>query len=238
MATKTKPNVVLILNDDMGYSDLGCYGGEIETPHLDRLAEHGLRFSSFYNTARCSPSRASLLTGLHPHQTGIGILTYDSGPEGYAGNLNHRCVTIPQVLKANGYRTYMSGKWHVSSNLKTPTDSWPMQRGFDKFFGTIIGAGSFYDPNTLTRGNENVEHEARKPGWFYTDAISDQATAFIDEHCRDHKNTPFFEYVAYTAPHWPCTRTTTTSRATAAASTPAGTRCAKPASTSSSPRGS
>ena len=203
MATKSKPNIVLILNDDMGYSDLGCYGGEIETPHLDRLAEHGLRFSSFYNTARCSPSRASLLTGLHPHQTGIGILTYDSGPEGYAGNLNHRCVTIPQVLKANGYRTYMSGKWHVSSNLKTPTDSWPMQRGFDRFFGTIIGAGSFYDPNTLTRGNENVEHEARRPGWFYTDAISDQATAFIDEHCRDHKNTPFFEYVAYTAPHWP-----------------------------------
>ena len=203
MATKNRPNVVLILNDDMGYSDLGCYGGEIETPHLDRLAEHGLRFSSFYNTARCSPSRASLLTGLHPHQTGIGILTYDSGPEGYAGNLNHRCVTIPQVLKANGYRTYMSGKWHVSSNLKTPTDSWPMQRGFDKFFGTIIGAGSFYDPNTLTRGNENVEHEARKPGWFYTDAISDQAVAYIDEHSRDHAGTPFFEYVAYTAPHWP-----------------------------------
>jgi arylsulfatase len=203
MATKTRPNVVLILNDDMGYSDLGCYGGEIETPNLDRLAAGGLRFSSFYNTARCSPSRASLLTGLHPHQTGIGILTYDSGPEGYAGNLNHRCVTIPQVLQANGYRTYMSGKWHVSSNLKTPTDSWPMQRGFDKFFGTIIGAGSFYDPNTLTRGNENVEHEARRPGWFYTDAISDQAVAYIDEHCRDTNGTPFFAYVAYTAPHWP-----------------------------------
>jgi arylsulfatase len=203
MATKTRPNVVLILNDDMGYSDLGCYGGEIETPNLDRLAAGGLRFSSFYNTARCSPSRASLLTGLHPHQTGIGILTYDSGPEGYAGNLNHRCVTIPQVLQANGYRTYMSGKWHVSSNLKTPTDSWPMQRGFDKFFGTIIGAGSFYDPNTLTRGNENVEHEARRPGWFYTDAISDQAVAYIDEHCRDTNGKPFFAYVAYTAPHWP-----------------------------------
>jgi arylsulfatase len=203
MATKSKPNVVLILNDDMGYSDLGCYGGEIETPNLDRLAAQGLRFSSFYNTARCSPSRASLLTGLHPHQTGIGILTYDSGPEGYAGNLNHRCVTIPQVLQLNGYRTYMSGKWHVSSNLKTPTDSWPMQRGFDKFFGTIIGAGSFYDPNTLTRGNENVEHEARRPGWFYTDAISDQAVAYIDEHCRDTNGKPFFAYVAYTAPHWP-----------------------------------
>jgi arylsulfatase len=198
-----RPNVVLILNDDMGYSDIGCYGGEVETPNLDRLAANGLRFSQFYNTARCSPSRASMLTGLHPHQTGVGILTYDSGPEGYAGNLNHRCVTIPQVLKANGYRTYMSGKWHVASSLTKPTDTWPLQRGFDEFFGTIIGAGSFYDPNTLTRGNDNVEHEAHAPGWFYTDAISDQAVAYIDAHAREHAGTPFFEYVAYTAPHWP-----------------------------------
>ena len=98
----------------MGYSDIGCYGGEVETPNLDRLAANGLRFSQFYNTARCSPSRASLLTGLHPHQTGIGILTYDSGPEGYAGNLNQRCVTIAEVLKASGYRSYLSGKWHVA----------------------------------------------------------------------------------------------------------------------------
>jgi arylsulfatase len=201
-ATK-KPNVVLILNDDMGYSDLGCYGGEIETPNLDRLAANGLRFSSFYNTARCSPSRASMLTGLHPHQTGVGILTYDSGPEGYAGNLNHRCVTIPQVLKANGYRTYMSGKWHVASNLVKPTDAWPLQRGFDEFYGTIIGAGSFYDPNTLTRGNDNVEHEAHAEGFFYTDAISDQAVEYIERHARERPEQPFFEYVAYTAPHWP-----------------------------------
>ena len=130
--TTDKPNIVLILNDDMGYSDIGCYGGEVDTPNLDRLAAQGLRFSQFYNTARCSPSRASLLTGLHPHQTGVGILTYDSGPEGYAGNLNQRCVTIPQALKGNGYKTYMSGKWHVSSNLTEPTDSWPLQRGFDR----------------------------------------------------------------------------------------------------------
>ena len=198
-----RPNIVLILNDDMGYSDIGCYGGEVETPTLDRLAAGGLRFSQFYNTARCSPSRASLLTGLHPHQTGIGILTYDSGPEGYAGNLNQQCVTIAEVLKTGGYRTYMSGKWHVSSNLKEPTDSWPLQRGFDAFFGTIIGAGSFYDPNTLTRGNVNAEHEARADGFFYTDAISDQAVRFIRDHHADHPGTPFFEYVAYTAPHWP-----------------------------------
>jgi len=201
---KKRPNVVLILNDDMGYSDIGCYGGEIDTPNLDRLAANGLRFSQFYNTARCSPSRASMLTGLHPHQTGVGILTYDSGPEGYAGNLNHRCVTIAQVLKRNGYKTYMSGKWHIASSLTQPTDAWPLQRGFDEFFGTIIGAGSFYDPSTLTRGNENIEHEARtNDAFFYTDAISDQAVAYIDRHQRDCADTPFFTYVAYTAPHRP-----------------------------------
>ncbi len=201
---KRKPNIVLILNDDMGYSDIGCYGGEIDTPNLDRLAVNGLRFSQFYNTARCSPSRASLLTGLHPHQTGIGVLTYDFGPEGYAGDLNQRCVTIPEALKAAEYRTYMSGKWHVSSSLTKPTGSWPLQRGFDKFFGTIIGAGSFYDPNTLTRGNDNVEHEASEnESFFYTDAISDQAAQYIRDHQAQDPGKPFFQYVAYTAPHWP-----------------------------------
>lgn len=201
---KKKPNIVLILNDDMGYSDIGCYGGEIQTPNLDRLAANGLRFSQFYNTARCSPSRASLLTGLHPHQTGIGILTYNFGPEGYAGNLNKQCVTIPEALKASNYKTYMSGKWHVASSLTEPTDTWPLQRGFDEFFGTIIGAGSFYDPNTLTRGNENIEHEAKAdPEFFYTDAISDQAVDYIRKHKRENPDQPFFQYVAYTAPHWP-----------------------------------
>lgn len=198
-----KPNILLILNDDMGYSDIGCYGGEVDTPNLDRLAANGIRFSQFYNTARCSPSRASLLTGLHPHQTGIGVLTYNMGPEGYAGNLNRRCVTIAEALKAGGYRSYLSGKWHVAGNLTQPTDSWPLQRGFDEFYGTIIGAGSFYDPNTLTRGNTNIEHEAKEPGFFYTDAISDNAVQFIRRHQREHAGKPFFEYVAYTAPHWP-----------------------------------
>lgn len=199
-----KPNILLILNDDMGYSDIGCYGGEIQTPNLDQLAKNGLRFSQFYNTARCSPSRASLLTGLHPHQTGIGVLTYDMGPEGYPGNLNHRCVTIAEVLKENGYQTYMSGKWHVASSLDEPSEAWPLQRGFDRFYGTIIGAGSYYDPNTLTRGNDNIEHEpAEDDDFFYTDAISDQAVAFIRDHVAQHPDRPFFQYVAYTAPHWP-----------------------------------
>jgi len=199
-----QPNIIVILNDDMGYSDIGCYGGEVETPNLDTLALNGLRYSQFYCTPRCSPSRASLLTGLHPHQTSIGVLTYDMGPEGYAGNLSEQCVTIPEVLKANNYRTYMSGKWHVASSLTEPTGAWPMQRGFDKFYGTIIGAGSFYHPNTLTRGNENVEKEAiDDPAFFYTDAISDQAASYVREHQKEASDKPFFMYVSYTAPHWP-----------------------------------
>jgi arylsulfatase A-like enzyme len=199
-----RPNILIILNDDMGFSDIGCYGGEIDTPNLDRLALGGLRYSQFYNTARCSPSRASLLTGLHPHQTGIGILTYDTGPEGYAGDLNRNCVTIAEVLRASDYKCYLSGKWHVAKSLTEPTDSWPLARGFREFFGTIIGAGSFYNPNTLTRGSENVEHEAEQdPSFFYTDAINDQAAENIRTHAREHPGEPFFQYVAHTAPHWP-----------------------------------
>lgn len=200
----SKPDIIIILNDDMGYSDIGCYGGEIATPNLDRLASNGIRYSQFYNTARCSPSRASLLTGLHPHQTGIGILTYDTGPEGYVGDLNRSCVTMAEVLKKVGYRTYLSGKWHVAQSLTEPTDSWPLQRGFDEFYGTIVGAGSFYHPNTLTRGNTNIEHEAvENPNFFYTDAISNQAAEFIRDHHAKTPDAPLFQYVAYTAPHWP-----------------------------------
>ena len=197
------PNVIVILNDDMGFSDLGCYGGEVRTPNLDGLAAGGLRFTQFYNTPRCSPSRASLLTGLHPHQCGIGILVEDLRPEGYAGNLNKQCVTMAEVLRPAGYATYMSGKWHVAGDYLNVNDTWPCQRGFEKFYGTIIGAGSYWDPNTLTRQNENIEHEARAKDFFYTDAISDHAAAFVRDHAQTRGNDPFFIYVAYTAPHWP-----------------------------------
>ncbi|GBG07681.1 arylsulfatase [Paenibacillus agaridevorans] len=198
-----RPNILLILNDDMGYSDIGCYGGEVDTPFLNQLAEQGLRFTQFYNTARCSPSRASLLTGLHPHQTGIGVLVDDDGPEGYQGNLNKQCVTIAEVLRQAKYRTYMSGKWHIANNISEVTDTWPLQRGFDRYYGTLAGSGNFYYPSTLTRDNENIEHEALNKDYYYTDAISDEAVRFIKEHVEEYPDTPFFQYVAYTAPHWP-----------------------------------
>jgi arylsulfatase len=199
-----RTNVVIILNDDMGFSDLGCYGGEIDTPNLNRLAQDGIRFTQFYNTARCSPSRASLLTGLHPQQLGIGILVGDQRPEGYAGDLGKNGVTIAEVLRQDGYRTYMTGKWHISANKTEVTDSWPNQRGFDRYFGTIAGSANYFYPATLTRDNVNIDDEAlNNPDFYYTDAISQEASRYIEEHSGDSQDQPFFLYVAFTSPHWP-----------------------------------
>ncbi len=192
----------------MGFSDIGCYGSEIQTPNLDRLAKNGLRLTQFYNTARCCPTRASLLTGLYPHQAGIGHMTQDSGYPGYRGDLSERCVTIAEALKPAGYSSYAVGKWHVTKALraKSPDErkNWPLQRGFNRFYGTITGAGSFFDPHTLVRDNQLISPFAdpEYPGedYYYTDAISDHATRFIREH---DKSKPFFLYVAYTAAHWP-----------------------------------
>ncbi|HEX6447406.1 MAG TPA: arylsulfatase [Streptosporangiales bacterium] len=198
-----RPDIVLVLADDMGFSDIGSYGGEIETPNLDRLARAGTRFTQFYNSPRCSPSRASLLTGLHPHQVGVGILNFDDTPDGYPGNLSERCVTAAEALRDAGYGTYLSGKWHVASDMENPDGAWPTRRGFDRFYGTLEGAGSFYQPRTLTRDETNVEDEALDPGFFYTDAISDNACAFVDDHHARRGDDPLFLYLAYTAPHWP-----------------------------------
>jgi len=197
---RQRPNIVLIMADDMGYSDIGCYGGEIHTPNLDALAAGGIRFTQFYNTARCCPTRASLMTGLYPHQTGVGHMMEDKGYDAYRGELNNRCVTIAEVLKQAGYSTYMAGKWHVTKSIKPDGDkhNWPCQRGFDRFFGTIHGAGSYYDPSSLTRDNTQVPPDGED--FYYTDAISDNAIKFVREHDSDN---PFFMYVAFTAPHWP-----------------------------------
>jgi arylsulfatase len=211
LAAAERPNVLIILADDMGFSDLGCYGGEIQTPNLDRLAAGGLRFTQFYNTARCCPTRASLLTGLYPHQAGVGHMVEDRGREGYRGNLNRTSVTLAEVMRTAGYRTYMVGKWHVALGKNTgpdgPKDTWPLQRGFDRFYGTIQGAGSFFDPHTLTRDNTFIspyaDPEYKPERFYYTDALSDHAARFIREHRRDHGAKPLFMYLAYTAAHWP-----------------------------------
>jgi len=206
---KKQPNIVLIMGDDMGFSDIGCYGSEISTPVLDGLAANGLRFTQFYNTARCCPTRACLQTGLYPHQAGVGHMMNDRGQDGYRGNLNKNCVTIAEALRPAGYRTYMSGKWHVTKEIRPdgPKHNWPRQRGYDKFYGTIHGAGSFYDPNTLTRDNTMISPQAdaeyKPETFYYTDAISDNAVKYIAAHRKESPDKPFFMYVAYTAAHWP-----------------------------------
>ncbi len=197
--TSTPPNILLIMGDDMGYSDLGCYGGEIRTPRLDQLAANGLRFTQFYNSARCCPTRASLLTGLYPQQAGVGHMVNDRGTPAFKGDLSFNAVTIAEALKGAGYATYLSGKWHVTPYVIDNPDkhNWPLQRGFDKFFGMISGAGSLYDPRSLTKDNEYV---APRKGFYSTTDFTDYAIQFINDHPSEK---PFFLYLSYMAAHWP-----------------------------------
>ena len=173
-----RPNILIVLTDDMGFSDLGCFGGEIETPHLDSLAAGGLRFTEFYNTARCWPTRATLMSGR------------------YSNKLGPSQVTIAELLKKAGYNTGMVGKWHLGMN---PKKDGPIQRGFDSFYGTMTGAGSFWDPYTLTRNTEAAEPDG--DDYYYTDKIGSEAVTQIKDFVKSDK--PFFQYVAFTAAHWP-----------------------------------
>ena len=197
-----RPNVIVVLTDDMGYSDLGCYGGEVETPFIDNLAENGLRWAQFYNNARSCPSRAVLMTGLYPHQAGAGWMACaDMQFDGYHGYLNDNCVTIAEVLGASGYETYMCGKWHLCGERHCRgevKEYWPLGRGFDHFYGIPEGASHYFHARM-------VEDETRLPvtgeGFYITDALSDKAVKYIDEH--DYQEKPLFLYLAYNAPHWP-----------------------------------
>lgn len=196
-AKSQRPNILIIMADDLGYSDLGCYGSEIATPNLDRLAKNGLRFRQFYNTSRCCPTRASLLTGLYAHQAGVGHMVNDLGVPAYQGHLNDRCVTIPEVLRGAGYTTLMSGKWHVGEQRP----SWPFDRGFDHSYALVSGGTNYWrlDPNRiLARDGERIQPPA---DWYVTDAITENAVAYLDEAAQGER--PFFLYLAYTAPHWP-----------------------------------
>jgi arylsulfatase A-like enzyme len=185
-STDKRPNIVLIMADDMGYSDLGCFGGEIRTPNLDRLATNGLRFTNFYSENMCWVSRAALLTGIY-HRTSMA----DKG-------LHPRCVTLPEVLKQRGYQTRMSGKWHLAGKKDA---TYPMDRGFQNFYGILGGAASFFAPHSLSRNRQNVEHEAHNdPDYYLTNAISDEAVHMLEATNADD---PVFLYVAYTAAHWP-----------------------------------
>lgn len=194
-----QPNIILILADDLGYSDLGCYGGEIHTPNLDSLAANGLRMTQLYNTARCCSTRASLLTGLYPHQAGVGWMTADNGMPGYRGFLADRSVTIAQLLKNVGYSTYLSGKWHLKG--KANPECTPINRGFDKFYGHFKAYASFWREDLYVHMPEpRCPTDFAKP-FYATDALTTQALRFLSE--TREKDKPYFLYLSYNAPHFP-----------------------------------
>jgi len=202
-----RPNIVLILVDDMGYSDIGCYGSEISTPHLDSLATGGIRFTQMYNCARCCPTRASILTGLYPHQAGVGDMVSDLGHPAYQGYLNDSCVTLAELLRHQGYRTLMTGKWHAGGfwprregpewRIGDPTKPLPCDRGFDDWIG-IPGGGSYFYPSPLLHNHRFVEPE---DDFYTTDSYTNYAIDMVDQAVADGK--PFFLHVCYNAPHWP-----------------------------------
>jgi len=199
-----RPNIILILADDMGFSDIGCFGSEINTPNIDKLASEGLRMTQFYNSSRCCPTRASLLTGLYQHQTGVGHMVNDLGYPGYIGRLNNQCVTIAEALKENGYNTYMSGKWHIGG----APDYWPRKRGFDRYFGLIDGASNYFklvpyriNQNPPRMALDDSLYTPQSDSFYMTNAITNYAINFLNEE--RSKKEPFFLYLAYTAPHWP-----------------------------------
>ncbi len=215
----SRPNIILIMADDMGFSDLGCYGGEIHTPNVDYLAKNGIRYTQFYNTSRCCPTRASLLTGLYNHQVGIGKMTDAEDEPGYRGHLTDNAVTLAEVLKLAIYHTAMTGKWHVSNtNVQknpqdqmawlnhqkdfgdfSPLEQYPTNRGFDQYFGNIWGVVDFFDPFSLVSGTKPIREVPKT--YYHTDAINDTAVAYVKLYAKS--SAPFFLYVAHTAPHWP-----------------------------------
>lgn len=206
-----RPNILIIMADDMGFSDLGCFGSEIATPHLDSLAYNGLRFTQFYNAARCCPSRAALLTGQYPHRVGIGDMIKGSPvfPPAYSGILSDSAATLPEILNQHGYRSYMSGKWHLSEKyLDKPQ---PLDKGFQRYFGLLEGASSYWDQrgwkdsqeDSMTYMLDSARFYPQSDSFYMTTACTDYAMRFLDQHQSAHGDKPFFLYLAYQAPHWP-----------------------------------
>ncbi|NBR86868.1 MAG: arylsulfatase [Proteobacteria bacterium] len=204
-ATAPRPNILLILADDLGFSDLGCYGSSVATPNLDRLAAGGLRFTQFYNAARCCPTRAALLTGLYPHQAGVGHMLGNWRPPSYTAGLGENTATIAELLRDAGYRTYHIGKWHVGGvggNLAPDAPAarnHPMNRGFDRAYGSG-GGGNYFALQPLYLDRQKIQ-----PGenFYATDAFTDNAVKFLEAHGTEHKDQPFFLHLCYTAPHFP-----------------------------------
>ena len=197
-APRRRPNILLILADDLGYSDPGCYGGEIETPNIDRLAAGGVRFTQLYSSARCCPSRAAIMTGQHPHKVGMGDMVgarERPGYPGFTGHVSRSATFMPAVMREAGYTTLMCGKWHLG-------DPGPIERGFDEFYGMLHGFDSYWDSSKYTRlPKDRPAIRVREP-FYSTDAITDHAINFLGK-ARQNASKPWFMYLAYNSPHFP-----------------------------------
>ena len=203
-----KPNVVVVLADDLGFADLGCYGSEIATPHLDALAARGLRYTNFHVTPMCSPTRAALLTGLNPHAVGVGHVAHsDPGFPGYAMELSQNVATAAEILRDHGYATLMVGKWHLAKDSDCsdagPRHSWPCQRGFDRFYGFLDGFTNLHQPHRLLQDNTAVETDSYPEGYYLTDELTDRAIAMMKASKASDPSKPFFLYFAHGAVHAP-----------------------------------
>ncbi len=202
------PNVVVMLTDDLGFADLGCYGSEIETPNLDALAASGLQFTNFHVTPMCSPTRAALLTGCNAHDAGVGHVAHsDMGFPGYAMELSEHAATLAEVFRDNGYATFMVGKWHLAKDSHIgaagPKHSWPVQRGFERFYGFLDAFTNFHHPHRLVQDNTPLDIEQYPPGYYLTDDLTDRAVAMIREAKASRPDVPFFLYFAHGAVHAP-----------------------------------
>ncbi len=202
------PNVLIVLCDDLGYADLGCYGSEISTPEIDRLAAEGLRYTNFHVTPMCSPTRAALLTGLNPHRAGVGhVAQSDPGFPGYAMELTDRAATMAEILRDAGWTTLMVGKWHLSKeshhNEAGDRSSWPCQRGFDRYYGILDAFTNYHQPHRLIEDNHAVDVDGYPPGYYFTDDLTDRAIAMVRGARAGHPSKPWFLYVAHGAVHAP-----------------------------------
>jgi len=203
-----KPNVLVVLVDDLGFADLGCFGSEIDTPHVDALASRGLRYTNFHVTPMCSPTRAALLTGLNPHAVGVGHVAHsDPGFPGYTMELADNVVTLAEVLRDNGYSTFMAGKWHLAKDSDCsdagPRHSWPCQRGFDRFYGFLDGFTNLHHPHRLVQDNTALDIDTYPDGYYLTDDLTDRAIEMVRSSKAADPTKPFFLYLAHGAVHAP-----------------------------------
>ncbi|HEY4332911.1 MAG TPA: arylsulfatase, partial [Ilumatobacteraceae bacterium] len=202
------PNIVFVLVDDVGFSDIGCYGSEINTPNIDRLAAEGVRFTNFHVNPMCSPTRASLLTGLNAHAAGMGHIAQDDpGFPGYRAEIAANVATAAEILSVNGYATLMVGKWHLcrDSDMSAagPQHGWPCQRGFDRFYGILEAFTNLHQPHRLVEDNHVVEIDRYPDDYFLTDDLTDRAISMIRERSASRPGQPFFLYMAHPAAHAP-----------------------------------